>query len=147
MHKLTDVLSADRYGPEIPYEEALRLPVPLPNIVDPKRPLFIYRFECSCGQLGTWQSNGVAATTQWVDHINSSDVVKEEEKRDEIVRLADQLGAKLGLTGLDWIRGLAELDAAHPSLTATEPACPDCGQPDGHAHEPTCFYYVRPAAE
>lgn len=146
MHRLTGIKKAERYSSDVPFEVAAQLPVTLPNLADPSQPAYAYRFLCTCPERGAWTVSRDAAIDAWCEHVQTPEVVAEEEYRDEIVRLADQLGAKLGLAGLAWIKGLAELDAAHPSFTVAS-GCPDCGLPDEQGHETSCFYYVKPATE
>ena len=122
MHRLTRIHQVARYGSIVPYDVAVQLPVMIPNLVDPKAPVYAYRFECACGIAGEWQGSMTAANTSWVDHVNSPEVLEQDAIRDEIARLAERLGARFGVDGVTWIRGLA--------ATPSRGSCPYCGQPD-----------------
>jgi hypothetical protein len=187
-HRLIDITKVERYSSVVPFDIAAAMPVGIPSLAEPARPVYAYRFECKCNVMGTWQPTREAALDNWVQHVGIEDdrdddirdvvlvfesrqtatvgelmhiadefggpnglreaITENSAEIQEIVRLVDQLGAKLGMSGLAWLRGLAELDAAHPALTSSIAAgCPDCGRGNDQGHDPTCFYYVAPADE
>jgi hypothetical protein len=135
-HRMVMIETGDRQ--ELPWEIRRELPTPIPSLADPERLVYAYRAYCACGEVELpWVSSSGQAIETWVEHALGENVKTEEDRRDEIVRLVDQMG------GLNWLRSLVKVnDMLFENDTTAEVPCADCGCRD--VCPPECGIQKRP---
>ncbi len=112
VHRLASIQREERYGPVVPYEVAAALPVTLPRLLESDRTDYVYRYVCTCTDIGDWAVSKDMARAMWFNHTHSEAVVADEIQTAEILALVATLAGGPGETSVAWLRTMIETRGA-----------------------------------